>query len=299
MKEVKDYIRSFPTLLDDLINSEYLNEYNRRNIYRGKNLGSIITDDQKEAIRSGSFKGLAIGDYWLVGKKHYRIMDFNYFKQIKTPATTATHGTFFNHLTMMTDEAILTTYLFSGFDGLFDPGPSYRNTGYFGSDLRNEMNGPISRMIYADLMGIDMDDVPLNSVDVILPFGDNIANNINELGQTLGTTLANEKVTLPTIEMLFGSGALSVHNNGSRSTTDIYLTDYSKQNLSQRQFAATRLNPELIQAFDTTGLELPYWCREPASKERWSCVWGGCPSAADPGKTRKGIRGVFCIGWSS
>ena len=33
-------------------------------IYRGKNLGSVFTDEQKEAVRSGTFDDLFIGDYW-------------------------------------------------------------------------------------------------------------------------------------------------------------------------------------------------------------------------------------------
>lgn len=35
-----------------------------RNIYRGKNLGTKLTDEQLAAIRDGSFEDLYVGDYW-------------------------------------------------------------------------------------------------------------------------------------------------------------------------------------------------------------------------------------------
>lgn len=37
---------------------------NHKNIYRGKNLGSKLTNEQKNAIITGSFDDLYIGDYW-------------------------------------------------------------------------------------------------------------------------------------------------------------------------------------------------------------------------------------------
>ena len=57
---------------------------NKYNIFRGKNLGTTITNDQKRAIHTGSFDDLYIGDYWVLNNIVYRIADFNYWSYIGT-----------------------------------------------------------------------------------------------------------------------------------------------------------------------------------------------------------------------
>lgn len=52
---------------------------NRRNIFRGKNLGSSLTSAQKSAIQNGSFDDLWLGDYWVINGVNWRIVDFNYW----------------------------------------------------------------------------------------------------------------------------------------------------------------------------------------------------------------------------
>jgi len=57
----------------------------KRGLYRGASLGSgdtfaeASTAAQRAAIVDGSFEGLFIGDYWIIGGRIYRIADFNYW----------------------------------------------------------------------------------------------------------------------------------------------------------------------------------------------------------------------------
>lgn len=51
----------------------------RRMTFRGKNLGGAVTAAQKAAIRDGSFKGLFLGDYWVINNVTWRIADFDYW----------------------------------------------------------------------------------------------------------------------------------------------------------------------------------------------------------------------------
>ena len=51
-----------------------------RNVYRGKNLGTAITEAQKAAIRNATFDNLFIGDYWTINGHKYVIADMNYWK---------------------------------------------------------------------------------------------------------------------------------------------------------------------------------------------------------------------------
>lgn len=47
-------------------------------IFRGKSLGSAVTDAQWEAIKAGTFTDLYIGDYWTIGGVKWRIGGFDY-----------------------------------------------------------------------------------------------------------------------------------------------------------------------------------------------------------------------------
>lgn len=51
-----------------------------RNVYRGKNLGTVITEAQKAAIHNATFDDLFIGDYWTINDHKYVIADMNYWK---------------------------------------------------------------------------------------------------------------------------------------------------------------------------------------------------------------------------
>ena len=63
----------------------------RRMIYRGKNLGSVITEDQKANIKNGTFKGFFLGDYWTIGSYTWRIVDFDYWYNCGDTAFTKPH----------------------------------------------------------------------------------------------------------------------------------------------------------------------------------------------------------------
>lgn len=52
---------------------------NHRNVFRGKNLGTSLTTEQKAAIQSGTFKDLWLGDYWVINGVNWRIVDFDYW----------------------------------------------------------------------------------------------------------------------------------------------------------------------------------------------------------------------------
>ena len=51
----------------------------RRNTWRGKNLGSVVTEKQWDEIGNGTFKDLFLGDYWEIDGHKWRIVDFNYW----------------------------------------------------------------------------------------------------------------------------------------------------------------------------------------------------------------------------
>lgn len=62
------------------LNSRYLNNAGAHNaIYRGKYLGSVVTEAQWAAIKAGTFEDMYIGDYWTINGIDYRIAAFDYY----------------------------------------------------------------------------------------------------------------------------------------------------------------------------------------------------------------------------
>ena len=60
-------------------------------IYRGNNLGSSVTEEQWNAIQSGTFEDLYIGDYWTISGVNWRIAAFDYFYNCGDTAFTKHH----------------------------------------------------------------------------------------------------------------------------------------------------------------------------------------------------------------
>ena len=78
-------------LLFAMVDSGLLPVEMRRNIYRGKNLGSSVSAAQWEAIRNGKFTDLFVGDYWTIGDKPYRVADIDYLYNCGDTAFTSHH----------------------------------------------------------------------------------------------------------------------------------------------------------------------------------------------------------------
>ncbi len=62
-----------------------------RMIFRGKNLGGSFTEEQKAAVKAGTFDGLFLGDYWVISGVTYRIADFDYYLRCGDTDFTAHH----------------------------------------------------------------------------------------------------------------------------------------------------------------------------------------------------------------
>ena len=57
----------------------YHNAGSHNSVYRGKNLGSVLTDEQKAQIDAGTFEDMYIGDYWIINGITWRIAHFDYW----------------------------------------------------------------------------------------------------------------------------------------------------------------------------------------------------------------------------
>lgn len=57
----------------------FSNAGSHNSIFRGKNLGTQVTDAQYQAIQAGTFDDLYIGDYWVIGGVTWLIAGFDYY----------------------------------------------------------------------------------------------------------------------------------------------------------------------------------------------------------------------------
>src|SRR5690606_24348172 len=74
----------------------------KNSIYRGKYLGSAVTAEQYDAISSGTFTDLYIGDYWTIGGINWRIAAFNYYRNTGDSLVPG------NHITIVPDTRLYT-----------------------------------------------------------------------------------------------------------------------------------------------------------------------------------------------
>lgn len=70
-------------------------------IYRGKRLGSVVSDSQYQVIADGTFEDLYIGDYWTIGGINYRIAAFDYYYPRNISVK-------FHHVTLVPDTRMYT-----------------------------------------------------------------------------------------------------------------------------------------------------------------------------------------------
>lgn len=98
----------------------YPNAGSHNSIYRGKNLGSTVTQAQYTEIMNGTFDDLFIGDYWVIGGINYRIAAFDYYLN-----TGDTHCTS-HHIVIVPDQFLYTSNMNDG---------NNTNGGYVGTKM--------------------------------------------------------------------------------------------------------------------------------------------------------------------
>lgn len=180
----------------DLISPEL-----HRTVFRGKNLGTSFTSEQKAAIQNGTFKNLWLGDYWTINGVNWRIVDIDYWYGTGNPVST-TH-----HLVIMPD-----TSLYSG--KMNDT--STTNGGYTGSkmyltglaDAKAAATGAFGASV------LTRKEYLINTV----------ANGYPSAGGWVDST-----VELPNEPMIYGSYLYTPSGDG---TTDVKLYTSSKTQLA-------------------------------------------------------------------
>lgn len=157
-------------------------------IYRGKNLGSVVTDEQWATIASGTFSDVYIGDYWCDGDLYYRVAAFDYYYMAGSVQCTD------HHITIVPDIP------------MYDYQMNASNTtsgGYVGSKMRQEgRQDAINRInnFFGSAHILTVNQILCNAVSSGRPSG----------GAWYDTT-----VELMTEQQMFGGRVYGVANDGA------------------------------------------------------------------------------------
>ena len=195
----------FFAMLDAFIPKEQ-----RRMIYRGKNLGAVVTEEQKANIKNGTFKGFFLGDYWTIGSYTWRIVDFDYWYNCGDTAFTTPH------LVIMPDKPLYNAQMNE---------TNITTGGYTGSLMYTE-NLDRAKTLAASAFG-----------DLILTHREYLTNAVTD-GHASAGAWFDSTLDLPNEIMMYGCHVYAAMNNGT-----VIPTNYT---IGKTQLALFTVVPKLI-----------------------------------------------------
>lgn len=230
-----------------------------RMVFRGKQIGTSLTAEQRTAIQSGTFEDLWLGDYWFINGVNYRIADFNYWYNRGDQALTS------NHVVVVPDTNLGTAKMNS---------TSTTTGGYTGSEMYTTNLEPAK-------------------TTVTNAFGENVLTHREYLinGVTSGVPTAgawtDSKVDLMNEPMVYGAYVNTPASNGTVTA--------KRYTNSATQLALFQLCPQFINAAIPTQ-RVSYWLRDVVSAERFACVTDYGPVLDTAASLEYGIRPAFAVG---
>lgn len=184
-----------------------ISSVNHRNVYRGKYLGTVVSDTQKAAIQAGTFDDLFIGDYWTINNVNYVIADMDYWYNCGDVAFTK------HHLVI-----VPSTYLY-----LANMNDTNITTG-----------GYVGSIMYTTNLSDAKSTINTAFGSMLLTHREYLTNAVTD-GHPSGGAWFNSSVELMNEAMVYGTSIFSTRNNGITTPT-LYTT-------SATQLALFRLNP--------------------------------------------------------
>lgn len=227
----------------------------RRNTFRGENLGGVFTNAQKDAISAGTFDNLFIGDYWVINNVTWRIVDINYWLNTGNVSCTTPH------LVIMPDTQLYTAAMNSENTTV----GGYGNSGMRKTNLGNAVG------IIANAFG----------AEYILEHREYITNSVTS-GYPSGGGWVESKVELPNEIMMYGSYIFTPAGNGS------FVVD--RFTIDKTQLSLMKMYPRFINPHRQS-----YWLRDVVSSSAFAFVDANGYANYNNASLLPGVRPVFGI----
>ena len=227
-------------------------------IYRGKSLGSTVTNAQYAAIASGTFEDLYIGDYWTIDGVNYRIAAFDYYLNNGDSNTTA------HHVVIVPDTPLYyakmnDTNVTSG--GYVGSAMYTANLEQAKTTIKNAFSGHVLKhRIYLT---------------------NTVAN-----GAPSGGAWCDSEVDLMTERMVYGNPVFSPMSDGQKDDPWSAMHNYTveKSQLPLFQHEPSRISNRQ-----------DWWLRDVTSPSRFAAVLSNGSAHCNVASDFIGVRPVFCI----
>lgn len=239
---------AFWGILDAVISVEQ-----RRNIFRGKNLGTAFTAAQKAEIKAGTFKGFFIGDYWSIGDRIWRIVDINYWLNSGDASCTTPH------LVIMPDQSLYSAKMNE---------TNITTGGYVGSQMYTANLADAKTLVNSAFGSANI----LNHREYLT---NAVTNGYPSAGAWYDST-----VELPNEIMMYGSLVFTPAGDGSFVP--------NRYTIDKTRLALMKMYPRFINPG-----RYWYWLRDVVSSAYFARVDGGGNAAFGSASGSFGVRPVF------
>ena len=233
-------------------------------IYRGKYLGAEVTTEQYEAISSGKFTDLYIGDYWTIGGINHRIGAFDYY--LNTGDTNCTT----HHVLLVPDTCLYNAQMHNTTSGGYESGSTANTTegGYVGSDMY-KTNLAQAKTIVKNAFG-----------NHVLNHRIFLTNAVSS-GRASGGAWCDSEVDLMCEQMVYGSGIFSPVSNGNSIPVNFRV---EKSQLPLFQHEPSRICNRVT-----------WWLRDVISDSYFARVGNDGDSGYYGASYSLGVRPAYCI----
>lgn len=241
-------------------------------LFRGKNIGTVLTDEQRREIQTGRFHELFLGDYWENGGIQWMIADFNYWMNAGQNKNTENDALYPSphHLAIVPIQTLYAHRINDTTD---------MSGAYVGSKMyRDGFNEALSM-----ISGF------ANTEDDLYLHNQYLSNSYDVSSEIITSSIwANRKIDLMTSFMVFGY-SIRVR---PETTVDC------------NQLSIFRIHPFYILPYGHTSkdnnFQYPYWLRDPIDNSTWEIVsTERMYSRLLPNANDTALRPVFGIGgWS-
>ena len=239
---------AFWGILDAVISVEQ-----RRNIFRGKNLGTAFTAAQKAEIKAGTFKGFFIGDYWSIGDRIWRIVDINYWLNSGDASCTTPH------LVIMPDQSLYSAKMNE---------TNITTGGYVGSQMYTANLANAKTLVNSAFGSANI----LNHREYLT---NAVTNGYPSAGAWYDST-----VELPNEIMMYGSLVFTPAGDGSFVP--------NRYTIDKTQLALMKMYPRFINPG-----RYWYWLRDVVSSAYFANVSSGGDTDCNSASASGGVRPVF------
>lgn len=255
ISDFEEKIRTIESTLTDSLDFIGIGAGFHNSIYRGKLLGTAVTDEQYAQISNGEFAGLYIGDYWTINDVNWRIAAFDYYYQTGDTACNQ------HHVVIVPDTQLYTQKMNE---------TNITTGGYYGS------------VMYTT--GLDQAKEKIKAAfgeEHILTHRQYLVNAVTN-GRPSAAAWYDSKIELMTEQNVYGCKILGPMANGS--------TVYTNYTIDKSQYPLFALSPSRI-----ISNRKWYWLRDVVSTARFADVYGNGNASSSDADGAGGVRPAFSI----